>query len=308
MPLFSEKNGVLQVVKPTGFKLEKELQTLVENNLEEIFSCKFVASEFSTGDIHSGRIDTLAISEEDNPVIIEYKARESSSLLNQSLFYLAWLQDHKGDFAMAVKKKFPSMEVDWSNIRIICIAPGYAKYDLHAVKTMTSAPIELWKYKVYENNMLNMEKIFGNDKAKSVKSKNVHTNVVVNETNEDHEVVSYTYEQHYNNLGNSQIKELIDEIRDYIISLNVDVEELPRKFYIAYKTSKNFCCIALNKEKPRMWLKFLDKNLSKYQEHGKDVTAIGHHGTGNFEIRLNEDTNMETLKEMIKVSFENIGG
>ena len=37
---------------------------------------------------HAGRIDSLALSEEDNPVIIEYKKVESSELINQSLFYL----------------------------------------------------------------------------------------------------------------------------------------------------------------------------------------------------------------------------
>ena len=54
--------------------------------------------------LHAGRIDALALSEEDNPVIIEYKKVESSELINQSLYYLNWIQDHKGDFEIAVQK------------------------------------------------------------------------------------------------------------------------------------------------------------------------------------------------------------
>lgn len=77
------------------------LQHLVEQNLETVFNCRFVASEFVTGVLHGGRIDTLALSEDNNPVIIEYKKIESSELINQSLFYLAWIQDHKGDFEIA---------------------------------------------------------------------------------------------------------------------------------------------------------------------------------------------------------------
>lgn len=53
-----------------------------------MFNCRFIASEFSTGSEHAGRIDTPALSEDKNPVVIEYKKVESSELLNQSLYYL----------------------------------------------------------------------------------------------------------------------------------------------------------------------------------------------------------------------------
>jgi hypothetical protein len=118
MPLFNRTENLLKVVRQKDFALGKELQTLVENNLEEIFSCRFVASEFSTGVVHSGRIDTIALSEDNNPVIIEYKIVESSQLLNQSLFYLHWLKDHKGDFQIAVHKALGSDKELKTNILV----------------------------------------------------------------------------------------------------------------------------------------------------------------------------------------------
>ena len=93
MPLFSISEKKIDLVRPTNFALEKDLQKLVEMNLETIFNCRFVESEFSTGAEHAGRIDTLALSEDNNPVIIEYKKEESSQLVNQSLYYLSWIQD-----------------------------------------------------------------------------------------------------------------------------------------------------------------------------------------------------------------------
>jgi hypothetical protein len=124
MPLFQRKNDTLDMIKPGKFASEKELQSLVESNLEEMFSCRFIDTEYSTGQVHAGRIDTLAISEDNNPVIIEYKVVESSQLVNQSLFYLSCLKDHKGDFEMVVQKAFPDekVEIDWSNIRVLCLA------------------------------------------------------------------------------------------------------------------------------------------------------------------------------------------
>lgn len=43
--------------------VEKSLQTLMERNLEALLGIRFLASEYSTGKKHRGRIDTLGIDE-----------------------------------------------------------------------------------------------------------------------------------------------------------------------------------------------------------------------------------------------------
>ena len=160
MPLFSVSKTNLATVDQTNFDSEKHLQTLIEKNLQTVFGCRLVASEYSTGAQHAGRIDTLALSEDNNPVIVEYKKVESSDLINQSLFYLAWIQDHRGDFEIAAQKTLgPSVSVDWSGIRVICIAPNYKKYDLHAAQVM-GADLELWTYRLFTNGSLYLEEVF----------------------------------------------------------------------------------------------------------------------------------------------------
>src|ERR1035437_8454363 len=135
MPLFEIQNQSLLPVEQTNFANEKQLQKLVEQNLKPIFNCQFVASEFPTGSQHAGRIDTLALSEDDNPVIVEYKKVESSDLITQSLYYLHCIHDHRGDFELAAKKTLGNKtKVDWSDVRVICIAPHFKKFDLHAVQ------------------------------------------------------------------------------------------------------------------------------------------------------------------------------
>jgi RecB family endonuclease NucS len=96
--------GNASPVRLSEFNLEKELQQLIEANIEVIFNCKFVASQYSSDNILSGRIDTLAISEDQNPLIIEYKKVASSDLINQSLHYLHWLRDHKGEFEIVANR------------------------------------------------------------------------------------------------------------------------------------------------------------------------------------------------------------
>ena len=73
--------------------LEKELQTVIENNMNTFFGVTFLASEYRTTD--GGRMDSIGIDENHCPVIFEYKRSMKENVINQGLFYLNWLLDHK---------------------------------------------------------------------------------------------------------------------------------------------------------------------------------------------------------------------
>jgi hypothetical protein len=153
MPIFQVNNDKMKQLKTSNFKNERELQVLVEKNLEEIFGIKFIASEFSTGKKHGGRIDTLGLDENNAPVIIEYKWGEKDNVINQGLFYLDWLDDHKGDFQVIVEKKLGrKIEIDWSQPRLILVTQSFNKYDKDAINRI-SENIELWTYSLYENGI-----------------------------------------------------------------------------------------------------------------------------------------------------------
>lgn len=313
MPLFKIAGHDIDIIRPKKFANEKELQKLFEKNLSTIFNCSFVASEFSTGPVHGGRIDTLAISEENNPVIIEYKSVESSQLINQSLYYLSWINDHRGDFEVAVQKNIPEFknEVDWSEIRVICIAPEFKKYDIHAVQMM-GANIELWQYRYYQNETLLLEEIF--KKAAPV------TSQAGAETGKNQVMVAagkkaaltratgvYSIEEHENKLQSSK-QELLANLRQYILELDESVEEVPKKFYIAYKISQNFACVEVHKNKILVFLKINADDLDEIPANCRDVRNIGHFGTGDLEVAVTNEKEISIAKELISMSFNNIGG
>lgn len=311
MPLFTIHDKKLSLQKITNFKLEKDIQNLIENNLETVFNCRFIASEFSTGQEHAGRIDSLGLSEDNNPVILEYKKVESSELVNQSLYYLSWIKDHKGDFQIAVNKALgKNVEVDWSDIRVICIAPGYKKYDLHAVQMM-GANIELWQYKLYENRTLYLEEIFRRSTNiicadENLKGKNPVMVEAGKKAAQTRLSGVYTLEEHQKVMDKST-EELFLELREFIISISETIEETPKKFYIAYKVSQNFTCVEPRKNKLILYLKIDPKSIS-IPKNGRDVSEIGHYGTGDFELTISNTDDMENAKEYIIKSYENIGG
>lgn len=311
MPLFTVSKTTLQPVAQSKFASEKALQQLVEKNLDAVFKCRLVASEFSTGPHHAGRIDTLALSEDQNPVIIEYKNVESSDLINQSLFYLSWIHDHHGNFEIAAQRALgPKVEVDWSDIRVICIAPNYRKYDLHAVRMM-GANIELWTYRLFANDVLYFEEIFQKSDAGigpvSVQGKNPVMVAAGKKAAAARATGSYTFEQHLNGKPDA-MRQLALSVNDFIAGLDPAIEVAPKKFYVAYKTSQNIVCMEVKQQRVLLYLKLNPKTVRGPQGISRDVTDVGHYGTGDLELSLKDPADFEAAKPFIQMAYEQVGG
>jgi predicted transport protein len=310
MPLFTVSRSTLQPVAQSKFNSEKLLQQLVEKNLDVVFKCRFVASEFSTGAQHAGRIDTLGLSEDSNPVIIEYKNIESSDLVNQSLFYLSWIHDHRGDFEIAAQRALGSkIEVDWSDVRVICIAPNYRKYDLHAVRMM-GANIELWTYRLFANDVLYLEEIF--QKSDSgvgtvVAGKNPVMVAAGKKAAAARATGSYTFDQHLAGRPDA-MRQLAVKVNDLITGLDPAIEVSPKKFYVAYKTSQNIVCMEVKQQRVLLYLKLDPKIARGPKGLSRDVTNVGHYGTGDLEVSLKDASDLEAARPFIQQAYDQVGG
>ena len=301
MPLFQilTEDSVVNSVKQINFNLERELQVLVEKNLDTFFSARFVASEFSTGELHGGRIDTLALSEENNPIIIEYKKVESSRLITQSFFYLRWLRDHKGDFEIAVRKALgDDVKVDWSEIRVICIAPNYSKYDKYAASEF-AAGIELWKYRLYDNQHLYLEELFSSRQKPSTQ---VKPNSVSQNQDSNH-VTEFNTEDHLKDKS-EDILDLANKLREYITSLDDNIDEYPKKHYIGYRISRAIGSLEIKTKHIKLFLKLSPEEIEPSIDFYRDVTNIGHYGPGEAEFTINAETQIEIVKPLITLAYQ----
>lgn len=144
--LFRVSGSSVNELTGTTDTIEKSLQIFFEKNLEQLLGVRFLASEVTT---NGGRIDSLGLDENGCPVILEYKRASNENVVNQGLFYLDWLMDHRKDFQWLVLEKLgkkEAEEVDWSAPRLICIAGDFNRYDNHAVKQI-QRNIELMRYR-----------------------------------------------------------------------------------------------------------------------------------------------------------------
>jgi hypothetical protein len=63
LKLFRLDAGTATELPSASVALEKSLQTVIERNMETLFGVRFLASEYSTGVKHGGRMDSLGIDE-----------------------------------------------------------------------------------------------------------------------------------------------------------------------------------------------------------------------------------------------------
>jgi len=306
MPLYliKENNTVTQV-KPSPYNKERDVQKLFEANLEDLLDVRFIASEFTTGDRQRGRIDTLGLDKDGYPTIIEFKKSNKENIINQGLFYLDWLVDHRGDFTLIAQKACGSgVKIDWSRPRVILIAESFSEYDKYAVNRI-GTNIELWTYRKYGDSLLYLDSLFV---AASQPTKG--TSVLIpnepetqNLPGED-EVTIYTIDDHTQNKS-QEIISIFEQLREGILGLAEEGEiiEKTNKNYIGYKHGKNFCEVHLQTKTIQIWLDISTTEIDDPSHLVRDVSKIGHHGTGNSEIRLSDANEIDSVMHLIDQSF-----
>jgi len=231
MPIYKQTNNKLIPIKEKKIGLEKAIQTLTEQNLNEVFGLNFVASEFPLNNL---RIDTLAFDEETKSfVIIEYKRDRSFTVIDQGFAYLALLLNNKADFVLEYnekcRKNLRKDNIDWSQSRVIFAAQSFTKYQRRAIG-FQNLPIELWEVKKYDDNLVSFNQIRASEKSESIKtiSKNKDIERV------SREIRQYSIDDHIKPSW-SKAKELFDEFSQRVLELDTRFEIHPVKYYIGFK-------------------------------------------------------------------------
>ena len=296
--LFSITSGKAQNKVPVDLKLEKEIQTLCENNLEVFFGIQFLASEYSTGKNHKCRIDSLGIDENNCTIIIEYKRDSKENVINHGLFYLDWLMDHKGDFELLCMKKFgEAVEVDWSSPRLLCIAKDFTRYDDYAIAHI-NRNIELIRYRYFEGDHIIFEL------ASSVQGQKVISNVEIKNSSTNSTYKQKTIEEVLKE-ATLEMEMLYQQVEQTIWGMGDDVLKEELKYYHAFARIKNFACVEVRPQKKEVliYLKVDFSSIENPTKNIRDVSKIGHFGTGDNEVIIKSTQDIEAVKYLIEESY-----
>jgi len=300
MALFKIAGDKVTKLLSEDLSLERRLQDLFENNLEEVLNVIFLASEYSTS--FGGRIDTLGIDKNGAPVIIEYKKRADDNVINQGLSYLRWLLDHKADFEMLCRNMKVDIDIDWDSPRVVCIAESYNKFDLDTADILP-INVELLRYRIYDNDILYLEPE-NYQKVKIATSGIIRKAKQVKEGKRQFPKI-YSIDEHLK-LGTSSVKQLFLKLREKITSLDENIIEEPKAKYIAYKTATNFVDVVLLHGSMKVFLNVKSGQLNDPNKIARDLTkpkSIGHWGNGDYEVKLEREEDIDKVFELVRQSY-----
>jgi hypothetical protein len=289
--LFSISHEVTEL-SPSQVALERELQTLLEKNMMIFFGVTFLKSEYR---ITNGRMDSIGIDENNCPVIFEYKRSVNENVINQGLFYLDWLLDHKADFKLLVMEELgieKAEQIDWSMPCVICIASDFTKFDEHAVNQM-QRNIKLVKYRKYGNELIAFEFL----NAPQVQPVLEEAPVTIKKAKSDK-----SFQQHLEETS-GHFRTLYFSIRDYILSLGDDIAENQLKLYVAFKKVRNIVCVEVYQNYILLHLR-LDPDTVKL-EAGKieDMRDKGHWGTGDLRVFIRNGEDFDRIKPLLDRAY-----
>lgn len=297
MILYTKQTVSLKEVKEKSFKLEKDIQKLFEANLSILMELSLVKSEFT---IKNKRIDTLAFDQESKAfIIIEYKRDKNISVVDQGFTYLSLMLENKADFIVeyneSLKRNLKREDVDWSQTRVAFVSTGFTDNQIQATNFKDIA-IELWEVKQYENDMVSINQIKKSNSAESIKPLTQQNQTLKKVTEE---IKVYT-EQDHTEKASDTIAELYEKYKNAILNLADGVEINPQKFYIAFKKEKNFAYIEILKKSLKICINLKIGELDDPKNIAKDFSNIGHRGYGDYQIQIDDDSNLEYIMSLVK--------
>ena len=306
--LFRLSNGKASELQGDASDLEKPLQKLIEANLGALLNIRFLATEYSTGKTHGGRIDTLGLDENNCPVILEYKRSVGENVINQGLFYLDWLMDHKAEFLILAQETLGQevvKDIDWSAPRLVCIAADFTKFDGHAVRQI-DRNIELIRYRRFGDELL----MFELANASSTSSTKLGAAKVLKPGKELKEAglekavgPDKSYVETVASLSPA-LTDLLASLEDYTLSLGDDVQRKELRLYVAFKRLKNFATLVPQKGRLLLYLHLDPTNVMKVLPTAEDVSQKGHWGTGDVVIPLATQADLDAVKPFIAEAYE----
>lgn len=303
--LFRTDRAAVDELRGSAATLERSLQTLIERNMETFLGVRFLASEFIT--THGGRMDSLGIDENGSPVIIEYKRASNENIINQGLFYLDWLMDHRRDFEWLVLERFGRDHVkivDWSSPRLICIAGDFTKFDAHAVNQM-NRNIQLVRYRRFGEELLLFELLTSASErptreAVSEVGAAVGASTVARPRSRQKTVTQYLAD------ADQALLDLFEATKAYLLALGDDVQIKTLDNYVAFRRLKNFACVEVKPQirHIKLFVKVDPDTVRLEPGFTRDVRNIGHFGTGDLEIIVTDMETLDRAKPLLDRSYD----
>lgn len=307
MSLFKKQDNKLSLVKEEPFALEKELQSITEKNITEIFGLEFVASEFQ----HNGlRIDTLAYDPDLRTfIVIEYKKDKSGSVIDQGFAYLSLILNNQAEFVLefnrVFKEKKGKEDFDWSQMKVMFLTRSFNAHQLEAIN-FKDLPIELWEVVRYSGELVQYSQVKRSGAKASIETLGISSSEVRKISKE---VKSYSEEEYLNSKPKGNGRNFYLKLKEKMVVIDSSIIPNPTKSYISFQIPNNwrniFYChvfkdkirLDLTRSKPKDFEdpdKKLYYNESSYKYYHQHISSM----------EVNSDKELEYSVYLIQQAYE----
>jgi len=161
---------------------------------------------------------------------VEYKRGVDAGVINQGLYYLSWLVDHQAEFEALVGCRLGWTEAShvlWSAPRLICVAGGFSRYDVHAVREHRRS-IDLISYRFLGSDHFALETVasVGRQAAPPRAA-----------------AVPDAGGEAQGRPGGGSLAELREAVGELLSGLRDDVKRIENQTYRAYRRTRHFACV-----------------------------------------------------------------
>lgn len=302
MKLFTIKDKKLENVSLNPFQLEKEIQTLVENNLEKLFHLKFVRSEFA---IRNFRIDTLAFDTDKNAfAVIEYKKGANFSVIDQGYTYMSMLLNNKADFILEYNEQNETQlkknDVDWSQSKVIFISTQFTEFQKQSVN-FKDVPFELWEIKRYENNLLGLVQ-HKSSSNESITIINENKDNVVSKVSNELKVYNEEYHLTLSRKRQSWVNEYYFRLKERILAMG-EIEVNYNAKYINFRAKSHVVDLVFTNDGIYTIINMSEGTINDPDDMARTYDGKGHWGHGDYSIYIEKDTDLDYVMFLLNQSY-----
>jgi predicted transport protein len=276
---------------------EKEIQNLVENNLDTIFGIQLVKSEYT---LRALRMDTLGFDPKSKSfVVIEYKRKETLSVSDQGFTYSKLIKENREACVLLYRDKFKSTlkvdEVDWGQTKIIFITPSFNSFQRQLLDS--DYPVELWQVKRFANDTIVFTQI-GDDEEKTeqpaASSRSRKTSAGETKT---------VSEETHLGTADEERKALYKELKTAVLAIGSATFKTKIK-YLAFVRKTNFLDVVIYKSQLNLFLNMAKGTLKDSRGLAEDVSNKGHWGNGDYVVKLRSKSDLEYVLHLIRQSYD----
>ena len=270
MQLFRTSGGVLTSLERDSFKLERDIQSLVETNMDVLFGLQFVSTEFSIAEF---RLDSLAFDEQNNSfVIVEYKKGHSYSVVDQGYSYLSVMLNNKAEFILEYNeqtgRQLKRSDIDWTSSRVIFVSPSFNSYQKNSVN-FRDVPFELWEIKKFDDDLVAFEQWRSSSTESIEKLSSGNKSSVISKVSSEVKVLSE--KDHVSNLSDG-LNPVWTKLREKLVDF-ADTSFFVTKGYISWKRENTAVCF-IHFRKKRLQIEILRGNIKENGERSKGFFTV----------------------------------